>query len=434
MKTLELKQLIQATQLPVVAQTQWWIDTLREHKDFIFVILRDWIDFLQCILDKKLLWEHKLVKESVIQLSWELIENKVVKLHQREFVISKIEILSTPIDVLPIWWETESYPSMEQRLDHRHISLREPKMHLLFQIASFAEYELRKYCFDKDFTEIHTPKLLWSPSESGAELFSLDYFDTKAYLAQSPQFYKQMAIASWFKKVFEVWPVFRAEASFTSRHVTEFTWLDFEIAYISSIEDVMQIEEDLIHYLFQTIKEKFWQCILEIFWFEIQLPQMPFPRIRFDECMQILQKEYWYKYIDWEDITWEWERLISQYVKQKFDHDFVFITHYPTAVRAFYTMKSDDSKRCESFDLLFKWLEITSWAQREHWYEQLKQQIIEKWMSIEQMQYYLDFFRYWIPPHGWFWIGLMRIFMKLFDFQNIKEVIFSPRDPKRLTP
>lgn len=415
-------------------QTCWWIDTIREHKDFFFVILRDWIFQFQCILEKSLLGDLKLATESVVKFKWRVIKNEIVRLHQKEFVVESVEILSSPIEQIPIGWDKSSYPSLDQRLDYRYISLREPKIQLLFEIISFFEYELKKYCYEVGFTEIHTPKLLWSPSESGAELFSLDYFETTAYLAQSPQFYKQMAIASWFKKVMETGPVFRAEPSFTSRHVTEFTWVDFEIAYIESFEEVMKIEEEMLHSLFVAMKEKFWKLVQEMYGIEIRIPTLPFPKIKFEECIEILERQYGYKMQDGEDISSEWERLIAQYVGKEYGHDFVFITHYPSKVRAFYTMKSSDPKWSESFDLIYKWIEITSWAQREHRYELLKQQTQEKWMSPETIQFYLDFFRYWVPPHGGFWIWLMRIFMKMLDFTNIREVIFAPRDPKRLTP
>lgn len=428
-----LKELIGSMEQKDI-QVIWWIDTIREHKDFIFIVLRDESDLFQVIVDRVVLGDLKLIPESIIDISWDLILNSSVKLHQRELVTKSLTLISQPIEQLPIWWDQENYPSLDQRLDHRSISLREPKVHFVFELMSFCEYELRKYCYEKWYTEIHTPKLLWSPSESGADLFSLDYFDTKAYLAQSPQFYKQMAIASGYKKVMEVGPVFRAEPSFTSRHLTEFTWIDFEIAHISSFEDVMKVEEELIISLFQSLKETFWDKILKIYWIDLEVPSLPFPRIEFRKCIEILEKEYWYKILEGEDISSEWERLIYEYVKKTYGHDFVFITHYPSKVRAFYTMKSIDSKRSESFDLIYKWVEITSWAQREHRYEILKQQIIEKGMSPEHMQYYLDFFKYWIPPHGWFWIWMMRIFMKMLDFKSIKEVTFLPRDPKRLTP
>jgi len=309
--------------------------------------------------------------------------------------------------------------------------LREPKVLLAFEIMSFAESKIIEYCVSKWFIQIHTPKIIWTPSESWAEVFEIDYFEQKAYLAQSPQFYKQMAIASWFEKVMEIGPVFRSEPSFTTRHVTEFTGLDFEIWYVSSIQQLIDFQQSWLVYIFEQIKIQYWEKIKEFYWFDLQVPSMTFPKLTLQEVFIILEKEYWL--IESGDLSTRWEFLIWEYVKKTYGHDFVFVTQYPVSVRPFYHMR-DPEWFTKSYDLIYRWVEITTWALREHRYEILKQQLIEKKLSVEHLEFYLEFFKYGVPPHGGMWVWFARIFKQMLWVDSIKELCFIPRDPKRLLP
>jgi aspartyl-tRNA synthetase len=263
-------------------------------------------------------------------------------------------------------------------------------------------------------------------SEGGSEVFEVKYFDRKAYLAQSPQFYKQMAMASGFDKVFVSNPVFRAEPSFTTRHLTEFTGWDFELSFVDSHHDVMEVEEKLIVSGLKQVEED-----LNL---GLEIPTIPFPKIPFYEAKKIL-KDRGISSEKEGDMTPEEEREICKYVKEAHNCDFVFITDYPSSERPFYSMRhSDNPKISKTFDLLYKGIEITSGAQREHRVDVLEKQIKEKGIEIETVSDYLNFFRYGCPPHGGAGIGPGRIVMQILNLSSIKEATFLPRDVKRLNP
>lgn len=412
----------------------WYIDTLRDHKKYIFIILRQKTDFIQIFVDKEKLSKLELSQESYIEVAWKIKKRPEVKLHWIELVAWKIEVLSSASE-LPISWKWEWYPSISERLDHRHISLREPKIILAFEIMSFFDLKIREFFHEKWFTEIHTPKIIWTSSEGWSELFEIEYFGKKAYLAQSPQIYKQMAIAAWFEKVFEVAPAFRADPSFTSRHVTEITMLDVEMWPIKSYHEVIEMESEMLVFTLQGIKEKFSKKIYELYWIEIEVPTLPFPTIKFKDCIKILKDEFWIELQKTDDMSAEWEKKLAEYVKKKFSHDFLFITEYPSQVRAFYTKDKEDEREFSTwFDLIYKWLEITSWAQREHRIDILSGKILERWLPLEWFHDYLEAFRHWIPPHWGFWFWFARLFKQMLWFETIKEMIFIPRDPKRIFP
>lgn len=413
----------------------WFIDTIREHKKYIFLILRQKTDFIQIFVEKEKFKEMEFKSESYIEVIWIIEYKEEVKLHSIELIAEKIEFLSTPDWDLPITWKWEWYPSISERLDHRHISLREPKILLAFEIMSYFDLKVREFFYKKWFLEIHTPKIIWTSSEWWSELFEIEYFDKKAYLAQSPQIYKQMAIAAWFEKVFEIAPAFRADPSFTSRHVTEITMLDVEMWPLSSYQEIIDLESEMLVFTVWEIKKEFWEKIKEFYSLELEVPILPFPTLKFADCIEILKKEYWILIWEDEDMSSEWEKKLAEYVKHKFWHEFLFITEYPSSVRAFYTMSwAWDTKYSTWFDLIYKWLEITSWAQREHRFDLLKDKIIEKWMSIDWFQSYLEAFIHWIPPHGWFWFWFARLFKQMLWYDTIKEMILVPRDPKRIFP
>jgi aspartyl-tRNA synthetase len=275
-----------------------------------------------------------------------------------------------------------------------------------------------------------------APSESGAELFTIPYFETTAYLAQSPQFYKQMAMAAGYERVFEIGPVFRADPSFTSRHMTEFTGVDMEMSWIESHEDVMAFMERWLAYTYEKVLAVHGDEIEETLKVKLSVPQVPFPRITMAEAHTLLEeigynlppeKEY--------DLDPGAERAIGAHFKETEGHDYVFVTEWPFEARPFYHMlRPDNHDLTRSFDLLGKGLEVATGAQREHRYEVLKTQALAKGLTLEPIQNYLNYFRYGTPPHGGFGFGLSRFLMVLLDLSNIREAVFLFRGPTRLTP
>ncbi len=313
------------------------------------------------------------------------------------------------------------------------MDLRREENLLLFKCQSYIESMMREYWTSNNYTEIHTPKICASVAESGAETFKLDYFGEKACLSQSPQFYKQMAMAAGFNKVFEIGPTFRAENSHTSYHAAEILMLDAEIANINSVTDVMDEEENWVRYFITKLYEKHGEEISNKFNVTIPKVENKFPRITFDEVKDIIKQEHNYVSEKADDLDKKDEEYICKYAKDKYDSDFVFVTNFPYSARSFYVMK-DDNGITQTFDLLFKGIEITSGAQREHRYEVLKNQIIEKGLNPKDLDFYLEFFKYGCPPHGGFGVGLARIIMSIFEIDNIREATFIYRGPTRLRP
>jgi aspartyl/asparaginyl-tRNA synthetase len=339
--------------------------------------------------------------------------------------------------VLPIDISGNTATEVDKRLDWRFLDLRRPENNLIFQVQTTVEQAMREFWLAEGFVEIHSPKLTGSPSEGGAELFSLDYFGTPAYLTQSPQFYKQMAMAAGLDRVFEIGPVFRADPSFTSRHATEFTGVDMEMSWIASEADLMDMEERWLQHTLAAVKEKYGEQIKTVFGVEVVVPSLPFPRITMEEAQAILKKLGHVPPSDTKkgDLDPQGEKLLCEHVLREHGHEFVFVTEYPIDVRPFYHMRAaDNPKITKSFDLLWKWMEITTGAQREHRYDILLKQAEEKGVGLEPIRFYLDFFKYGCPPHGGFGFGLARLLTILLNLPGIRDAVFLHRSPNRLVP
>jgi len=310
--------------------------------------------------------------------------------------------------------------------------LRKPKQALIFKVWTTLEEAMREYCIKQGCLQIHSPKIIGTPSEGGAEVFSLPYFGRTAYLAQSPQFYKQMAMSAGFEKIFEVGPVFRADNSHTTRHLTEFSGFDVELSFIESEEELMRFEEGMLSYAISEVKKKHGTEIQKLFGFEVKVPMVPFPRLSMEECSALLAE----KSIKEEgDLSSEGEKAIGEIAQEKFSHEFVFVTGYAYSKRPFYHMKPEGKPEgTKSFELLFSGMEITTGAQREHRYEVLKAQALEKGLSLEPLKDYLSFFKYACPPHGGFGIGISRVIMQILHLSTIREAVFVTRSIERLTP
>ena len=347
---------------------------IRDTKYMIFVILRDRSGSIQVSLDKGTQEElcksmEGVIAGSVIEFEGKMVLSEYVKQGGKEFLPTKVNVLSKA-EASPL----EENANIDTRLDYRWIDLRSEKNQLMLNVQSAFVGGMREHCYKENFTEIHTPKLIGAASESGSEVFEVDYFDRKAYLAQSPQFYKQMALASGLERVFEVGPCFRAENSNTNRHATEFTSFDIEFAYIDSYEDVMDFEEDLIIAGLSNVKENYGEKIKELFDKEVIVPTKPFPRIKLEDLYKELEKRYGYQIPEFDvgDMNAETEGLAYKYAMEEFGHEFIFVTDFKKTKRAFYHMRKDDIP--QGFDLIWRGTEITSGAQREHRYEVLKAQ------------------------------------------------------------
>ena len=372
--------------------------------------------------------------ESTVKVTGTLMEAPKVKMGGMELIPDSIVVTSTSENELPFNYKNLEGVNLDTRLDYRFIDLRSEKNTLLFKVQSTLAKYMREYLYQKNFTEIHTPKLIGAASESGSEVFEVKYFDGKAYLAQSPQFYKQMALASGFDSVFEIAPAFRAENSNTSRHATEFTSFDVEFAYIKDYNDVMNLEAEMLKYALEKVKEIYGEQIKEIFGVEIKIPTLPFPVLTLEEVYKELKERYNYNIEESEknDLTTEAEKLVYKLAQEKYKHEFMFVIDYPAEKRAFYHMR-DEKGKLQGYDLIWKGVEITTGAQREHRYEKLIKNAQEKNLS-EDVKFYLEFFKYGCPPHGGFAIGLDRLTMLLLEIQSLKETQFLFRGPSRLNP
>lgn len=416
-----------------------WVHDVRIKGGINFILLRDRSGIVQVVATKEnsdaktLETVQKLHQEDVILVVGKVVKSKIAKVGI-EIAPEKIEVVSKSSVPLPLDPREVTPANFDTRLDWRFLDLRKLKNVLIFKIGTAVEMAMREFWIKEGFVEIHSPKLMGSPSETGAELFSVPYFNRTAYLAQSPQFYKQMAISSGFDKVFEIGQVFRANPSETTRHDTEYTSIDMEMAWIDSHEDIMKFEEKWLAYVLDSIKKKFGSEIKENFGMEIIVPKIPFPRVTMKEAHEItgrVPKEL----RDFTDLDPEGERSLSKHIAEIKKHEFVFLTDFPWKVRPFYHMKSEkDSTRAKGFDLLWKGVEITTGAQREHRYDVLTKQAKEKGITPANIQFYLDFFKYSCPPHGGFGFGQTRFLMQLLGFKNVREVTFVPHDMKRLVP
>lgn len=416
-----------------------WVQTIRDQGSIVFLLLRDISGTLQTVVWKDapeaLALTKELSLESVVAVTG-LAKEEAQAPGGVEISVQTIEVLSQADPELPIPVvekdENETDPAV--RLDWRWLDLRKPKKLLIYKVWTTLEDAFKEYWMEHGYLEIHSPKMMSTPSESGAELFEVQYFDRKAYLAQSPQFYKQMAMAAGFEKVFEIGPVFRAEPSFTSRHATEYTGYDAEISFIESYQDVIKAHEEAIAHAVKRVKERHGEEIRALYGHEVVVPTLPFPQVTMKEAKTILAEAGVASERDG-DLSPEEERRLSEIIKEKHGHEFVFITEYPSSVRPFYHMRFDDDPTLtKSFDLLWKGLEMTTGAQREHRYEVLKAQAEEKGLSLESISHYLNFFKYGCPPHGGYGHGPERLIMKLLEIDNIREVSYLYRGVKRLTP
>ena len=420
---------------PGVCRVQGFVENFRNKRTMAFIVVKDITGKLQITIEKEKHPEFtemldKLTIHSVVTFEGEVVASEYVKMGGKEMYPTFMRVESVA-DALPIKDDSD----IDVRMDYRWIDLRREKNQLMYAMQTTLTNAMREFLVERNFIEIHTPKLIAAASESGSDVFEVKYFDGLAYLAQSPQFYKQMAMASGLERIFETGPVFRAEKSYTNKHATEFTGFDLEFSYIESFEDVMKMEEELLTYALAQVKEKHGDKIVELYGpeYEVIVPSLPFPRMKLADVYAELEARYGYTVPNElkGDLTTEAERMTKQLCRDMFGHEFLFITDYNAKERAFYHMR-DEQGIPQGYDLIWRGVEITTGAQREHRYDILKAQAEEKGLA-EDVKFYLEFFKYGCPPHGGFGLGIDRLTM-LFLGLSIKEAEFLFRGPNRLTP
>jgi aspartyl-tRNA synthetase len=408
-----------------------WVQEIRDLGGIRFIILQDREGTIQITIPKKRIAPEVLGKSDLAQKRFSLAVRGTVKKTNMtprgvEVIPVEIKILSEATPQLPIDITGKTPANIEARLDARPLDLCQEKNFAVFKIQHIALEAIRSFLFQKGFLEVHTPRIIASATEGGAELFTVDYFGQKAYLAQSPQLYKEELTLS-FEKVFEVGPFFRAEESHTRRHLSEFVSVDIEEAFANA-QDVMQLLEQVIHHACTTVREK---CTNELsaLKYKFEIPEIPFKRLTYDQVLGDLKKQG--VTIPWgEDIPTEAFRELG-----KLYPFFYFITDWPTHAKAFYIKpRGDKPELCEGFDLMWRYIELVSGGTRISQKDQLIQRMKEKGLNPESFKYHLQAFDYGMPPHAGWAIGLERLTMILTGKKNIREVTLYPRDRARLTP
>ena len=429
LKRTRIGEIVPGTRVKIAG----FIENLRNKRTMAFIVVRDITGKIQVTLVKE---EHPelaalvdgMTLDSVITVTGQAVANDYVKLGGIEILPEEIKIESVA-DALPIKEDS----AIDSRLDYRWIDLRSEKNQLIFRTQTEMTAAMRSFLLERGFLEFHSPKIIGAASESGSEVFRLDYFDGNAYLAQSPQFYKQMAMAAGFERVFECAPVFRAEKSYTRKHATEFTGFDLEFSYIDSFRDVMSFEEDLLIDMISHVAAKYGDDIRRLYGIDVIVPKKPFPVMSVADIYREIEQRYGYTVPDSEkgDLTTDAEHLTYRLAQELFGHEFMFVTDFSGDKRPFYHMR-DEHGVPQGFDLIWRGTEITSGSQREHRYAQLCANAAEKGLG-EDVKFYTEFFRYGCPPHGGFGLGVDRLTMLFLDI-SIKEAEFVFRGPDRLNP
>lgn len=410
---------------------QGWVYKIRRLKFITFIIIRDRSGLVQCIVDNNKFDISEIGIESVLSIIGKVKESNN-KLNSFEIEVEVLEVISKVKDELPIEVNKENLEvNLDTMLNNRILSLRHPKINAIFKVQNLIVNLFREFLNKEGFTEINTPKLVKEGAEGGTEVFEVKYFEEKAYLAQSPQFYKQMMVASGFERVFEVGHAYRAEEHNTNRHLNEYISMDLEMGFIEDESDIMDLEENLLKYIIETLKIS-GKEYLELLQVELPAINNKIPRIKFEEAINILKENYNKNDLEG-DLDPEAEKLLCKYVKENLNSDFVFLTNYPRKKRPMYTMPLGE-EGTHSFDLLFKGIEITTGGQRIHDYKMLVENMKYKGLNPNNYDNYLEIFKYGMPRHGGLAIGLERITAKLLGLENVREATLITRDRKRLIP
>ena len=407
---------------------------IREMSGFAFVLLKTKRTLLQCVYSKEFSnFSLTSLKDNMSVVFTGRVTSDERSRTGTEVRLISFERLSTPAEEVPVVINNkEVVASIDTLLDYRPATLRNTRERAIFQIQAGICRGARKFLDENHFTEIHSPKIVSSGAEGGANIFKLDYFGKEAFLTQSPQFYKQIMVGV-FERVYEIAPVFRAEKHDTSRHINEYTSLDIEMGFIQNFYDVMQMETKMLSQIFDFLRENY---VEEIKLLNLVIPSITeIPAIKFEKAKEMVSKAFNREITDFEDFEPEEEKLLSQLIKKQTGCDFVFVTHYKASKRPFYAMNSSESPELtDSFDLIFRGMEITTGGQRIHDYHQQAAKMQSLGMNIEAFASYLMAHKYGLPPHGGFGLGLERLTAKLLNFNNIRHATLFPRDKIRLEP
>ncbi|MGN0505442.1 MAG: aspartate--tRNA(Asn) ligase [Lachnospiraceae bacterium] len=431
----ELEELLSGDYEGKTVKVRGMVHTVRDMKDFSFVVLRKYSGLLQCVAEEDLKLRVDALKEGATVEAEGIVTMELRAPNGLELRLTGLRVLSEPAgeEMLPLPISKRKLnTSLEAKLNLRPIALRNIRERAIFKLQEGIIRGFRDFLFEQHFTEVHTPKIVAGNAEGGANVFKLEYFGKKAFLAQSPQFYKQTMVGV-YDRVFEAAPVFRAEKHNTTRHLNEYTSLDFEMGYIDGFEDIMEMETAMLQYVFALLQKEYAK---ELSILSVKLPDVTnIPAVRFDVAKQLVAEKYQRAIRNPYDLEPEEELLIGRYFEEEYGSDFVFVTHYPSKKRPFYAMDDPEDKRFTlSFDLLFRGMEITTGGQRIHSYEEQVAKMVARGMNPEEFEHYLMIHKYGMPPHGGLGIGLERLTMRLIGEQNVRETTLFPRDVNRLEP
>ena len=407
-----------------IVTVKGWVQDIRNLGGISFIALRDRYGVIQLTLPKKKIDPElfgsitKLSRESVISVVGEVKESNQTELGveviPQSFVLESEAAVPLPLGVID-----KVSAELDTRLNNRFMDVRKPEVKAIFELKSMMVELIEEAVRKNGFTQVYTPKIGAAGAEGGAELFKVKYFEKDAYLAQSPQLYKQILMSTGLDRVFEIGPAFRAENSNTNRHVTEFISFDGEMI------------EEIIDHVLTGLKER-GSKQLALLGKEINVPARPYPILTYSECLKIVN-DGGLDLKDGDDLGTDGEKIVGDHMAAK-GCDLYFIAEYPEEAKPFYIMEKDGTSYSYSFDLDYRGQEISSGGQREHRYEKLVARMEKKGLNPEDFGFYLDAFKYGMPPHGGWGIGIERLLVKMLDLSNIREAILFPRDPARLAP
>jgi aspartyl-tRNA synthetase len=414
-------------------QIKGFVQEVRILANNCFVIVRNREGLSQLTIKKdNPLFEiaQNLKRESVVYVEGEAPEKQIAKIP--EIIPKSIEVISQPIETIPIDTTGKTQTSLTKRLDNRVIDLRTRKNFLIFAVQDAIVEGAREFLRKEGFIEVFTPCLIGGISEGGSEVFEVDYFGKPAFLRQDPQLHRELLMVAGFERIFEIGPSWRAEKSHTTRHLCEHRNIVAEMSFIRDEYDIIKLEEELVKAIIERVKNKLGETIEKELNIKIEVPSGSFPILEFPEVYEILKQK---NLKPTADLKEKEETALYEYAKEKFGSDFFFINKFPFSEKPFYVMKDEKNPEyARSVDLVAKGLELSSGGQREHRYEKIIQQIKEKNLDQEALEWFTKNFKYGAPPHGGFSIGLERLTKTILNLQNVKEAVLFPRDPERYLP
>lgn len=405
---------------------QGWVENLRDKGALKFLLVRDKTGMVQVTAKKGVVPDD--IMDAMAGLSKEDCVSVTGKAKDAPKSDAKVEIVPTGVELVskaavPLPLDENSHK--DQRFEYRFMDIRNPKVLNIFKLKDIVFTLIREHFESNGFMEIHTPVIQAAGAEGGATMFMINYFNNNAFLRQSPQLYKQMMMSSGLDKVYEIGPAFRAEKHHTRRHVSEFQSVDFELSWIKSEEDVMEVMENLVHHVYRGLKEKHLPLLKGLGAGDIKVPKVPFNRVTYEEAIKLLN-------VKWgDDLGDDEERKLGEIMKKK-GHEWYWITKFPSEMKPFYIMM--DGKYSRGFDLDYRGMEMTSGGQREHRYDELVKVMKSKGLNPDDFKFYLDPFKYACPPHGGIGFGVERFIQQILGLPDIKEAIMFPRTPERLVP